>query len=340
MLAVALAGSLSTGVVVATPSAAATASARFYRLIQYPGAGFGGVYAQIGSARRSIDMEMYELKDPTAERDLAAAAHRGVSVRVLLDSAYHGAEVNRAAYAYLRSQGVHVRWAPSGYIFHIKSTVFDGAVADVSTANLTSEYYSDTRDAELIDSNPVQVRAIEATFGNDWSAAPGGDPRAQTVQAPGLIWSPESGAGSAEQAVVAVISAARASIEFESEELSDPAIYEALAADARRHVDCEVVMTDDSEWDRAFGALTAAGCRVRLIPDTANALYIHEKVIVTDAGTPTQSLLLGSQNGSWDSLHRNRELAVLVTDADGGAGAITAAGTAFSSDFNSGNPYR
>lgn len=305
----------------------------YYQLVQYPAAGFGGFYAQIASARRSIEMEMYELDDPTAEHELAAAAARGVRVRVLLDSAYHGAEVNAAAYGYLHTHHVQVRWAPSGYIFHIKASVFDGETADVSTANLTADDYPDTRDAELVDTDPVQVDAIAATLNNDWSAAPGGHPRAQTVQAPGLVWSPDTDGAPAEQAMVKLINSAHTSVEFESEELSDPAVYGALAADARRHVSCQVVMTRDSEWERAFSVLEAAGCAVHLRPDSDGVLYIHEKAIITDVGTRSQSLLLGSQNASWDSLHRNRELSLLVTDADGGAAAITAAGRAFASDF-------
>src|SRR5579863_9012724 len=102
--------------------AAALASPVYYRLIQYPQAGFTGFYAQINAARRSIDMEMYELSDPTAERDLATAAGRGVTVRVLLDRDYSGSYVNAPAYQYLRTHGVQVRWAPAHYIFHIKAT--------------------------------------------------------------------------------------------------------------------------------------------------------------------------------------------------------------------------
>jgi len=282
-------------------------------------------------------MEMYELDDPTAEHDLAGAAQRGVAVRVLLDSDYEGREVNGPAYNFLRSHRVQVRWAPSQYIFHIKTTVFDARYADVSTANLTSRYYSDTRDAELIDSDPVQVAAIEATFNQDWSAAPGGSPGEQTAQAPGLIWSPDTGDGSAERAMAAVITAAHSSVEFESEELSDPVIYHALAADARRHVSCDVVMTEDSEWDDAFRVLAAAGCAVHLLPDISSALYIHEKAIIIDRGSPDQALLLGSQNASWDSLNRNRELSLLITDAHGGAAAITAAAATFAGDFNAGH---
>jgi phosphatidylserine/phosphatidylglycerophosphate/cardiolipin synthase-like enzyme len=278
-------------------------------------------------------MEMYELRDMTAEQDLAAAAARGVKVRVLLDSDYSGAYVNAAARSYLSSHGVEVRWAPAHYIFHIKVTSFDDNTADISTANLTSEYYGDTRDAEVIDSDPVQVRAIEQTFQNDWDGAPGGEPREQTVQAPGLVWSPNTDAGSAATAMVAQIRSARHSIEVESEEMSDPEIYDALAADARRGVSCKLVMTASSEWDQAFAVLKRAGCQVRLSRDSADALYIHEKLILDDLGSSGESLLIGSQNASWDSLHENRELSVLIHDANGGGAVIRSVANAFASDF-------
>ncbi len=321
------------------PRASGATAAVYYRLVQYPQAGFGGLYTQISDAKRTIDMEIYELRDTTAEHDLAAAAARGVKVRVLLDSDYSGGYVNAAARSYLSGHGVEVRWAPAHYIFHIKVTSFDDSTADISTANLTSEYYGDTRDAEVIDSNPLQVHAIEQTFQNDWNAAPGGQPRDQTVQAPGLVWSPNTAGGSAETAMVAQIRAAHHSIEMESEELTDPEIFDALAADARRGVSCKLVMTASSEWDRGFGVLKRAGCQVRLFPDSSDALYIHEKLLLDDLGSRGESLLIGSQNASWDSLHENRELSVLIDDANGGGAVIHSVGSTFASDFGQAEPY-
>jgi phosphatidylserine/phosphatidylglycerophosphate/cardiolipin synthase-like enzyme len=315
------------------------AASTFYRLVQDPDAGFSGFYSQITQAHHTIDMEIYELADPIAEQDLAAAAARGVRVRVLLDNAFSGAEVNKGAAGYLAAHGVAVRWAPAGYIFHIKTTTFDATTSDVSTANLVAKYYRDTRDAEIIDSDPVQVRAIEETFANDWSAAPSGTPRSQTVQAPGLIWSPNTGSGTAEDALVKQIGSAKKTIDFESEELSDAAVYGALAADARRGVSCRVVMTASSEWDAAFAAITAAGCHAHLFPDSSTALYIHEKLILDDQGTAGESLLLGSQNASVTSLTRNRELGVLLTRTHGGAVAIASAGATFDSDFANAKPW-
>lgn len=318
---------------VASGSVLRASAVSYYRLVQYPGAGFGGFYAQIAQAHRTIDMEMYELEDRTAEQDLVAAAARGVTVRVLLDKDFSGAKANGGAANYLVANGVEVKWAPPGYIFHIKATTFDSRTSDISTANLVSKDYRTTRDAEIIDSDPAQVRAIERTFSNDWTAGAGGSPRAQTVQSPGLIWSPNTGSGTAETALVKQIRSARNTVDFESEELSDPAIYQALAADARRGVRCRVVMTRSSEWDSAFGAVTKAGCLVHLFPDSSTALYIHEKLILDDPRTTRESMLIGSQNASITSLTRNRELGILLTRADGGGDAITTASATFDSDF-------
>jgi cardiolipin synthase len=309
-----------------------------YRLVQYPQAGFGGVYAQTMAARHSIDMEMYELADTTEEADLAAAAARHVAVRVLLDSDFSGREINQPAYDYLSAHGVRVRWAPTGVIFHIKATTFDRSMSDVSTANLTSRYYADTRDAEIIDTNPAQVKAIEASFAGDWGLGVEGRPSTDTVQAAGLVWSPDTGSGTAQDALVEQIEAARHSVFFESEELGDAAVYGALAADARRGITCDIVMTESAEWVAGFTAVTDAGCQVHVYPDRTGTLYIHEKLILDDASTSSASLLLGSQNASVTSLTRNRELGLLLSDAQAPA-VISAVAAAFRSDYTGALPW-
>lgn len=311
-----------------------SSGAVYYRLVQYPAAGFSGFYSQIQDAKHSIDMEMYELSDPTAERDLAKAAARGVRVRVLLDHDYTGGEVNASAYSYLRAHHVKVRWAPAHYIFHIKTTTFDATTSDVSTANLTAAYYATSRDAEVMDTNPAQVKAIEATFARDWKAAPGGNPWNQAVQAAGLVWSPITAGNTAEIAVVKEIQSAKHTLDFESEELSDKAVYNAIAADARRGVACKIVMTESSEWNTALGVVTKAGCKVHVFPNTASALYIHEKFVLVDPGTSGESLLIGSQNASWYSLNADRELDLRLTRAHGGQAVISGVQTAFESDFS------
>lgn len=308
------------GVLVDT-SVAQGASTSTVRLLVEPQTGMGEIYSLINSAKSSIDMTMYELADSTAEGDLAAAASRGVDVRVILDKDYDGGSINQAAYSWLSTHGVDVHWAPSDVIFHEKAFTVDNSVAAIGTGNLTSKYYSSDRDYWLVDSDTADVSAIDATFTSDWSGNPvgAGSPGAD------LVWSPGS-----EPRLVSLIDSATHSVEFESEELSDRSVVDALAADARRGVSCEVLMEATPAWDSSFASLKAAGCRVRTYAQSAS-LYIHAKAIVVDSGTAAAQLFVGSQNASVASLTYDRELGVILGDTH--APIIAEVASIFATDF-------
>jgi cardiolipin synthase A/B len=291
-----------------------------FALVQYPNAGFQGFYSQTAAAKKSIDMEMYELVDETEVRALETAAQRGVIVRVLLDQKYGVKAKNQRAFDELASHGVQVRWADAGTIFHAKVTTFDGTTSNISTANLTSQYYAATRDAEIVDTYPVHVKAIEQTFANDWN---GGDPATDEAGAPGLVWSPDS-----ESAMVDLLKSAKTSVDFMSEELSDPYIYRALASDAARGVRCRIVMTDSPDWATGFATAKQSGCAVHVVPDTPAGFYVHEKLIVIDG----QRMMVGSQNASYSSLAFNRELSIVLTKSEA-PDILKQVETTFGADF-------
>jgi phosphatidylserine/phosphatidylglycerophosphate/cardiolipin synthase-like enzyme len=116
----------------AEPSAAAGDS-----LVIEPDDGMGRIDDLLGSPRRTLDLTMYELADPTAESVLAADAARGVRVRVLLDGGYERRR-NTPAYDYLRGRGVQVFWSSKRYaVTHEKTFVIDGTTAVVMSLNLT-----------------------------------------------------------------------------------------------------------------------------------------------------------------------------------------------------------
>ena len=129
-----------------------------------------------------------------------------------------------------------------------------------------------------------------------------------------------------------LINSAQTSVWFESEELSDQAIINALAGDAKRGIKCEVVMTDSTSWASAFSALRASGCQVHLYPNSPSTLYIHAKAIVIDAGTPNANLFVGSQNASSGSLNSNRELGILLSSKTAPS-VVSGISSAFTSDF-------
>ncbi len=92
-------------------------------------------------------------------------------------------------------------------------------------------------------------------------------------------------------------------------------------------------MNDDPEWSKAFGQVTAAGCVVHVVPETKVGLYIHEKLVLVDAGTSAASVLIGSQNASYSSLSFNRELGIVLTAAEAPS-VVDAAAATFAGDFS------
>jgi cardiolipin synthase len=277
-------------------------------LVVEPDQGMGAVYQAITGARHSINLVMYELEDTTAVNDLIQAKDRGVSVRVILDQAYAKSQ-NESAYAALAAHGVDVHWSSTQVdITHQKTLIVDSDEALVMTGNMTSHYYSSTRDFMLADTDARDVAAIEAVFDADFS-----NTAVQPSSDDDLIWSPGSAT-----ALVALIQGAKKELLVENEEMSDQEIVGALEAAAQRGVDVQVCMTDSSSWSSEFSDLIHAGVKVfTYAPDAA--LYIHAKAIVADPGTGSVRWFLGSENFSSTSLDLNRELGAELGDASIGS---------------------
>jgi cardiolipin synthase len=286
-----------------------------------PASGYAFLDAAIVSARHSIDMSMYELSDPTFERDLVARAAAGVNVRVILDADYEGTTENASAYAVLHASKVHVEWAPSDQIFHAKYVVIDGRLAYVGTGNLQSYYYSSTRDFWVEVARAGDVHAVVSTFDADFARS------YATSAAPGLVWSPGSAS-----ALVGLIDAARHSLLVENEEMDSPAIESALESAARRGVAVKVVMTASSSWTSALDDLARDGVRVRVLG--SSQVYIHAKVICADCAGNAGTVFIGSENFSTSSLTYNRELGIITTTPV----AIRAVEAAVNSDYAEGSP--
>jgi len=273
-------------------------------LLVEPKDGMAPIYRLITGARSSIDLTMYELRDPIAERDLAADAERGVDVRVILDSDYER-WANDPAFSYLTAHKVHVVWAPPNTIFHQKTLTIDDKVSVIMTGNFITEYYPTSRNFLLIDTNPRDVAAIVATFNADFAH------RAITPpDGTDLVWSPTN----SQSVILSVINGARRTLSVEDEEMNDYLVTDALIAAAHRGVVVHVTMTADREWDAAFARLRAAGVVISLYPDRPGVLYIHAKAIVADAGYADERVEVGSENFSIASLRYNRELGVVTSD--------------------------
>ena len=298
------------------------ASTRLGPLIVEPDQGYAPIYRLLGSAKHSVDMTMYELRDGNAEKALIDDAARGVVVRVLLDKQYHGGPYNTPAFEDLATHGVAVQWASTKVaITHQKSFVIDGAKAVIMTGNLTSSYYATSRDFAVVDTNRGDVDAIAATFELDWANSAGAAPAGAD-----LVWSPGSQA-----ALVSLIASAHHTVAVENEEMAAPLIVAALEAAARRGIVVQVVMTNSPSWKAGFDALKSAGAQVRTYKNSTRTLYIHAKIVDVDG----KRVFLGSENFSVGSLQRNRELGLITTSPS----ILASIGKAVASDFAGATPW-
>ncbi|MCW2911786.1 MAG: phosphatidylserine/phosphatidylglycerophosphate/cardiolipin synthase-like protein [Actinomycetia bacterium] len=294
-------------------------------LITEPAAGFSPVYHLIKHARHSVDLTMYEFSDTKAEHGLAAAARRGVTVKVVLDQ--REKSHNSGTFDYLKSHGVKVVWSSPQFEYtHQKTLLVDGSTALIMTANLTSEYYSSTRDFLVVDTKPADVRAIAQVFQADFAhrSIHPGDGR-------DLVWSPTD----SQAQLLALIGGARKSLRIYSEEMADTTVEDALIEAARRGVVVKVCGENTSgQYDSDFSRLAAAGVHISYY-SSSHGFYIHGKVVEADYGTSHAKVFIGSENFSSTSLSRNRELG-LITGSQKVMSSIT---STFAADYRNGKHW-
>jgi phosphatidylserine/phosphatidylglycerophosphate/cardiolipin synthase-like enzyme len=268
---------------------------------------------------------MYEFSDTKAEHDLAAAANRGVTVKVVLDQ--REKSHNSAAFDYLKSHGVKVVWSSPRFEYtHQKTLLADGSTAVIMTANLTSEYYSSTRDFLVLDTKAADVAAIAQVFNADFAHR-----SVQPGDGKDLVWSPTD----SQAKLLALIGGATKSLRIYSEEMGDTTIEDALIKAAKRGVTVKVCgENESSEYDSDFSRLAAAGVHISYY-SSSHGFYIHGKVIEADYGTGHAKVFIGSENFSSTSLNRNRELGLITANQK----VLSAMARTFAHDYGHGKHW-
>ena len=310
------------------PAKKPSSSATTYTLITEPDQGLTAIYNLISSAKKSIDMTMYELTDITVTSSLAKAAAAGITVRVILDQ-NDEKTANTPAYNHLAENKVGVHWAnPAFAVTHQKTITVDQATSAIMTLNLTPNYYEMTRDFAVITNNAADVAAIETTFDADFKNAsitpPTGD---------NLVWSPTN----SRSALTALINGATKSLLISQEEFDDTGMETALEAALKRGVTVTLVQENqDAQYSTVLTALKKAGAKIAVYTSVdIKSYYIHAKTVLADYGTAQAKLFLGSENFSADSLNKNRELGIIFSDAT----CMEGVNAAITKDFKGGAAF-
>jgi phosphatidylserine/phosphatidylglycerophosphate/cardiolipin synthase-like enzyme len=311
----------------AQPTHNAHAAATTYTLVTEPDQGLTAIYNLIASAKKSIDMTMYELTDVTVMDAFAKAAAAGVAVRVILDQSGNETKTNTPAYNFLENNKCGVHWSNPAYaVTHQKTITVDAATSAIMTLNLTPTDYKTTRDFAVITNNAADVAAIETTFNADFTNAkitpPTGD---------NLVWSPTN----ASSALLGLINGATKSLLISQEEFGDQPLVAAVAAALKRGVQVTLVQENmNNQYNATLTTLKTAGAKIATY-SSQKGHYIHAKTVLADYETANAKMFVGSENFTNPSLTENRELGLIFSDQTCMAG-VSAAITA---DFNGGTPF-
>jgi phosphatidylserine/phosphatidylglycerophosphate/cardiolipin synthase-like enzyme len=273
------------------------------------------IVALFGAAKRSIDLEIYQLQDRAVVHALEAAAGRGVKVRVMLEPKTVGSRNYDIVSKELGAAHVDVQPTPPAFdsshnVDHAKFAVIDDAELIFGTGNLVrsglggdaqGEY--DNRDFWIEDTRSASLAAGRALFDADWTRK-----ATKPADFDAFVLTPDN----AETKIEALIDAAKERLYVYNQELDDDAIVAKLVAAKKRGVDVRVL----GGYQPGFGgrppanqgpidALKQGGVKA----DFLKKHYLHAKAIVSD-----DRVYVGSQNFSNGGLRNNRELGEILED--------------------------
>ncbi len=278
-----------------------------------PSAGDSGITSAITSAQKSVWVEIYLLSDRNIIRALEEAAHKGRDVRVMIEPhPFGGGGSPRRTIDQLNAAGIKAQPTSSSFtLTHEKGMIIDGSTAYIMTSNFTraalggssgGSSRTTNREYDIVDTNPQDVQAVIAIFNADWNHT-----TAQFNDA-NLVVSPVN----SRNAFTTLIGSAHHTLLIEAEEMQDSNIEQALVDAAKRGVHIQIILPSPSGSSRdtnsdGIGTIKQGSIQVKEDP----RLYMHAKIIVVDG----QKAFVGSENISTQSLDKNRELGILVSDS-------------------------
>ena len=302
---------------------------------------FPAMLAAIGRAQQRVALETYIFAKGDVGTQftdaLEAAAKRGVSVKIVLDSV-GSKKLSDDDEKRLEAAGAQIRWVNPlvsfqieeiNYRTHRKALVVDGDVAFVGGMGIADQWAHDEKDFPMWRDTMVEMHGpvvddVEAAFNQNWivvagevepivesaSATPSGPARSI------VVWSaPQSGANELKLLYLLALGAARHSIDIESpyliiDESSRWSFEEARRRGVRIRLLVEGEKTDAKSVKYAsrseYESLLELGVEIAEYQPT----MLHTKAMVIDGVLS----VVGSANFDNRSLELNDELNVAIFD--------------------------
>jgi cardiolipin synthase A/B len=248
----------------------------------------------IDNAARSIKVQMYIFTVRELIDALIAAKQRGVNVQVMLDPDHMG---NGNARKDFGAANVQLKDAPSVFEYaHAKYMVVDGNVAAISSGNFNYGAANSERNYGLLTGDADDVADLTALFDADWSRT------TPSLNCTRLLLSPVN----SRSRLVAHIDSATSNLDLELMYLLDTDIRSAVSRARARGANIRVILGSDQ--DAVQNAATIKTLRDDQIPvRVAKTFDMHAKLVIADG-----IAFVGSENMSYTSLSKNREVGALV----------------------------
>ena len=300
------------------------------------------IVSALQSAKKSVDLVLYQFNDPEIIDTLINLKNKGVAVRVILNKpnlylSPFETKVNQPTSKNLREHGIDTHFLPD-YAYtltHSKFMIIDNEYAIVQTFNLADFPFKKARNFALSIENKSQVHALSQIFENNYMHK-----GALNDKAVLKLWKKDHlilGPVHQRKLLGDLLRSAKHSIYIYQQDLSDPemgAILETLAKQGKK---IEILMApapfgglDNNRLNQTI--ITAAGGEYRFKPKAE--LYIHAKVILIDPETKGK-MYLGSCNLWPEALSRNRELGIVTEDTK----PIQAVFNVFKKDWGTASSY-
>ena len=267
-----------------------------------PDAGEAPFLNLINNAKSSLKIEVYVMTARDIFNAVDRAVERGVNVQVILTHHPYNMQA-QADYAYekLESMGAKVRWAPARFSYdHSKFLIADDSKAIMGTSNLTYNGIAQNFEVNVLTKDATIVKALDDVFNADWNNIPAG-----SVPREYLVLSPNSASD-----FEWLIKNTKHVLKICEEEVPEGVISDALKAAAQRGVKVQLVEPYSSakyaSGMYALSQLQKEGVNVKL----SKSLYIHAKMIISD----DNYLFIGSENVSYTSLFKNREVGIFLSN--------------------------
>ncbi len=258
-------------------------------------AGYGTRFRSlIDGATTRIDLQMYLFTVSDLSTALINAKNRGVAVRVLLDPDHAG---NVSTKAKLLAGGVEVKGAPAGFEYsHAKYMVIDGNKAVVSSGNFNFGALDSERNYGFISRDADDISDLNAIFNADWNSTTFTQPCTR------LLVSPYN----SRSRLLAHINSAKQQLDIEVFYMTDTDIVDAVKLAKVRGVAVRVILAPASNLAGNAATITMLN-NLGFVVKVATSFDLHAKLIIADGVA-----FVGSENMSFTSLGRNREVGALI----------------------------